>query len=120
MADVTRTNIGLNAGEEVTVTSGAASQTFPVDKDQNIMITLANTSAAQATATFKANGTMAGGKDLVQKIANGEEFGFLLESARFKGTDGKLTLTITGSGVTASNVKIRFLRASLGDVKTQA
>lgn len=117
MADVTVTNVKLNEDVEVKATTGAATQTIPFDKDQNIIVTVASSDATDAKVTFKALGNMAGGKDKVVTVKQNKEHAIMLESARFKNpTDQAVTVTI--SGATVTNVKIRTLRVSLGDIQT--
>lgn len=95
MADVAKVALARNAGKEVTPINGAASQTVVFDEDDKILIRIVNASATTARIKFAANGNIGAGAGVLNvDVAQNKVFYVMLESTRFKGSNGKITFEI--------------------------
>jgi hypothetical protein len=117
MADLNKTSAVRDGSVNVTLNSGAASQTIVANVDEKMCIYVRNTDATTARVRVAAGTGMRKDigsiyKDVAQ---NGEAIIGPLDSMRFKDVStGKYTVTITGTndgafGGTVSNVKLAVI-----------
>lgn len=118
MADLTNVQAQRNSSAVFTWSAGAASQTVVLSKPDEKHILMAMNSDAVAARIRVAAGAYSGAalgsifKDLVQ---NAMAVIGPCEGVRFRGADGKLTVTITGTddgvfGGTIGNVKVSCIQ----------
>ena len=97
MADLTINSLSLNTVKDPTVNDGAATQTLPYVQDGKILVYVLNGDSSNAVRVKFSAGSFnnSGQGDLDMDLAASADSAVILESSRFKTTDGDIDIAIT-------------------------